>query len=75
MKKIILFILQSPKILFVITVDIIKLPIAIFIGAPVTFLFALTDFFSNDSDWFNAWKEFNISFMCLTYLLIKEKLN
>ena len=67
-KRILSIILLSPIILCVITLDIIKLPFMLIV-TPLSFLYALSQFLREAHYWFNDWIDFNLEFVCLTYLM------
>ena len=71
MKKVLSIILLLPIILFVVALDIIKLPLMIFI-MPLTLLFALSDGLRGDGDWLSNWIDFNLEFGCFTYMMRDE---
>ena len=66
MKQVLSIILLIPFILCVVALDIIKLPLIIFIALS-TMLVALSDALRGDDNWFNDWIDFNLELGCFTY--------
>jgi hypothetical protein len=69
MNKLLSIILRSPVIISLLVFDIIKLPLALGIVMPLTFLFSLSDMLRGDVNWLNRWIKFNLEFGCFTYMM------